>query len=367
MEQEMKADRWLDDVRWIVQGRGAKPLPPTLDGVGEPGERSRGPPSCSTDGKKAVPTTGSGNLRCAWGWSRGQTRTPVALTALASSFCRLPPSLPALRSVPAAAIPSLGTLQCCPVALGSEGGEYQLETFSEPRLSEWVFEPFTKPGASRSPGDAPPDSWDMEVGAPQLFHGQMRCCRVPRSALIRDCHRCHSHGWSKCGLCHRAGQTRCVRCKGSRRRPKRQECCQRCSGAGRRRCNTCSGRGSKTCVTCHGEKKLQHFKQLVITWKNIFEFVSEHHLDLPEKLLSKVSGENILKDEHVVVYPIIDFPHPQISLASQRAIAEHSVAFATSSRILRQYQTIELIPSTEVHHQHGKPYLCYFCGLLWAG
>lgn len=36
------------------------------------------------------------------------------------------------------------------------------------------------------------------------------------------------------------------------------------------------------------------------------------------------------------VYPIIDFPDPEISLASQRAVAEHSAAFATSSRILRQ-------------------------------
>ncbi|XP_054072423.1 LOW QUALITY PROTEIN: protein SSUH2 homolog [Rissa tridactyla] len=348
-EQEMKADSdldpergrsltpsappaWLDDVRRIVQGRGAKPLPPALDGVGEPRERSRGPPSCSTDGKKAVPTTGSGNLRCARGLSGGQMRTPVALTTLASSFCCLLPSLPAL-------------------------------TWRQLRLSEWVFEPFTKPGASGPPGDAPPDTWDVEVGAPWLFQGQTRCCRVPRSALVRDCHRCH--GRSKCGVCHGAGRTRRVRCKGSRRRLKRQERCQRCSGAGRRRCDTCSGWGSKTCATRQGEKKLQHFKQLVITWKNnIFEFVSEHHLDFPEKLLSKVSGENILKDEHVVVYTIIDFAHPEISLTLQRAIAERSAVFATSSRILRQLFLPQLIPVTEVHHQHsGKSYLYYVRGL----
>ncbi|XP_052634776.1 protein SSUH2 homolog isoform X1 [Harpia harpyja] len=131
------------------------------------------------------------------------------------------------------------------------------------------------------------------------------------------------------------------------------------------RCNTCSGRGSKTCVTCRGEKKLQHFKQVVIRWKNnVFEFVSEHHLNFPRELLGKVSGENIFKDENVVVYPIIDFPDPEISLASQRAVAEHSAAFAVSSRILRQRQTIELIPITEVHCQYsGKPYLYYIYGL----
>uniref|UniRef100_A0A663M648 Ssu-2 homolog n=1 Tax=Athene cunicularia TaxID=194338 RepID=A0A663M648_ATHCN len=201
---------------------------------------------------------------------------------------------------------------------------YRLETFSESRLSEWVFEPFTKPGAAGPSGDTPMDPWDVDIGAPPLFQGQTRRCRVPHSVLVRVSPRSLS-------------ATRCVTCKGSRRRLKQQKRCQLCSGTGRKRCNTCSGRGSKTCVTCQGEKKLQHFKQLVITWKNnVFEFVSEHHLNFPGELLSKVSGANIFKDENVVVYPIIDFPDPEISLASQRAITEHSTALATSSRILRQ-------------------------------
>uniref|UniRef100_A0A8B9V9N2 Ssu-2 homolog n=1 Tax=Anas zonorhyncha TaxID=75864 RepID=A0A8B9V9N2_9AVES len=158
---------------------------------------------------------------------------------------------------------------------------YRLETFSESRLSEWAFEPFTKPGTSRPPGDIPPDLWDVEVGVPPLFQGQTRRCRVPRSALVR---------------------ARCVTCRGSRRRLKQQKRCQLCSGTGRSRCSTCSGRGSKTCTTCQGEKKLRHFRQLVITWRNnVFEFVSEHHLNFPGELLSKVSGENIFQDENVVV------------------------------------------------------------------
>ncbi|NWS43617.1 SSUH2 protein, partial [Probosciger aterrimus] len=242
---------------------------------------------------------------------------------------------------------------------------YRLETFSESRLSEWVFEPFTKPRAAGPPGDAPMDLWDMEVVSPPFFQGRTWRCRLPHSALVRDCHRCHGHGRSKCRVCHGAGRTRCVTCKGSRRRLKQQKRCQLCSGTGRKRCNTCSGRGSKTCATCQGEKKLQHFKQLVITWKNdVFEFVSEHHLNFPGEILSKVSGERIFKDENVMVYPIIDFPEPEISLASQRAIAEHSAALAMSSRIRRQRQTIELIPITEVHYQYsGKPYLYYIYGL----
>lgn len=96
----------------------------------------------------------------------------------------------------------------------------------------------------------------------------------------------------------------------------------------------------------------------------MFEFVSEHQLNFPGELLSKVNGENVFKDENVLVYPIIDFPIPEISLASQRAITEHNAAFATSSRILQQRQTIELIPITEVHYLYaGKTYLYYIYGL----
>nr|XP_047927268.1 protein SSUH2 homolog isoform X4 [Anser cygnoides] len=93
---------------------------------------------------------------------------------------------------------------------------YRLETFSESRLSEWAFEPFTKPGASRPPGDVPPDLWDVEVGVPPLFQGQTRRCRVPRSALVRECHRCHGRGRSQCGACHGAGRPAC--CSGERER-----------------------------------------------------------------------------------------------------------------------------------------------------
>ncbi|KAM8995079.1 protein SSUH2 homolog [Ara ararauna] len=266
-----------------------------------------------------------------------------------------------------------------------------------------MLSPPAEPRAAGPPGDTPMVLWDMEVGPPLLFQGWTQWCRVPRSALVRDCHRCHGHGRSKCRVCHGTSRTRCVTCKGSQRRLKQQKRCQLCSSTGHKRCNTCSGQHSKTCATCQGEKKLQHFKHLAITWKNnVFEFVSEHHLNFPGELLSKVSGESIFKDEKVImsatprqhkplsgearhyfgrfytlqgwdghafvtltlVYPIIDFPEPEISLASQRAIAEHSAVLPASSRILWLHQPIELIPITEVHYQYsGKPYLYYIYGL----
>ncbi|XP_010085964.1 PREDICTED: protein SSUH2 homolog [Pterocles gutturalis] len=187
---------------------------------------------------------------------------------------------------------------------------YRLETFSESRLSEWAFEPFTTSASCTHSS---------------VLKGTL--------AFLPSC------GEIAIAL--------------------------------KEMCNTCSGRGSKTCATCRGGKKLQHFEQLVITWKNnVFEFVSEHHLNFPAELLCKVSGENVFKDENVVVYPIIDFPHPAISLASQRAAAEHSAAVTTSSRGEGGHtaepprQSIERIPITEVQSQHaGKPCLYYIYGL----
>ena len=40
------------------------------------------------------------------------------------------------------------------------------------------------------------------------------------------------------------------------------------------------------------------------------------------------------------VYPIVDFPLPEISLASQRGIAEHSAALASRARVLRQVSEV---------------------------
>ncbi|KYO24913.1 SSUH2-like protein isoform B [Alligator mississippiensis] len=242
---------------------------------------------------------------------------------------------------------------------------YRLETFNESRLSEWTFEPLTSNLVDGPQNGTSPRPWDIKVQTPPLFQDDTRKFRIPHSSLVKACHKCHGHGRYKCSGCQGAGWMRCVSCSGTRQRRKQQRRCQMCSGTGRKRCSTCSGRGNKTCMTCQGERKLLHFKQLIITWKNnVFEFVSEHQLDFPGELLSKVNGENVFRDENVLVYPIIDFPKPEISLASERAIAEHNAAFTASSRILQQRQTIELIPITEVHYQYaGKTYLYFIYGL----
>ncbi|KAJ1110618.1 hypothetical protein NDU88_007968 [Pleurodeles waltl] len=241
---------------------------------------------------------------------------------------------------------------------------YRLETFNEARLSEWTFEHYTNQAVDGPQNGPTPGPWEFKVQIPLMFQEDTKKFMVPHSSMIKACHKCHGHGRYKCSGCHGAGRARCVTCSGSRSKTKHKQC-QVCSGSGRKRCNTCSGRGSKVCTTCRGEKKLLHFLQLTISWKNnLFEYITEEQqLNFPKEVLIKVQGANIFKDQGDQVYPIVGFPNLAISQASQRALAEHNAMYAGSSRILQQRQTIDLIPITEVHYEYkGKSYMYYIYG-----
>ncbi|XP_059519396.1 protein SSUH2 homolog isoform X3 [Myotis daubentonii] len=205
---------------------------------------------------------------------------------------------------------------------------YRLETFSESRISEWTFQPFTNHAVDGPRRGTSPQLWDIKVQVPPMFQEETRKFQVPHSSLVKECHKCHGRGRYKCSGCHGACMVRCPSCSGAKRRAKQPGRCQLCSGSGRHRCSTCSGRGNKTCATCKGEKKLLHFVQLVIVWKNsLFEFVSEHRLNCPGQLLAKAKGENLFKDENTT------------------------------------RQTIELVPLTEVHYWYrGKTNVYYIYG-----
>ncbi|EHB13909.1 hypothetical protein GW7_19498 [Heterocephalus glaber] len=257
---------------------------------------------------------------------------------------------------------------------------YRLETFSESRLSEWTFQPFTNHLVDGPHRGTSPKLWDIKVQVPAMFQEDTRKSQVPHSSLVKDCHKCCGHGRYKCSGCHGAG----TRTRGPWELP--GPASYRTVLTVALRCSMCSGRGSKTCSTCKGERKLVHFVQLVTMWRNsLFEFVSEPHLDCPRELLAKAKGENLFRDENSVVrralwagagssgqcggcshrqvYPIVDFPLRDISLASRRGISQHSAALASRGRILQQRQTIELVPLTEVHYWYqGKTSVYYIYG-----
>uniref|UniRef100_A0A8C3P736 Ssu-2 homolog n=1 Tax=Chrysemys picta bellii TaxID=8478 RepID=A0A8C3P736_CHRPI len=203
---------------------------------------------------------------------------------------------------------------------------YRLETYHESRLSEWTFQPFTNNLVDGPQNGASPRPWDIKVQAPPMFQDDTKKFRVPHSSLVKVIQ-------SMDRLKSRAKCMRCVTCSGARHRKKQQKRCKMRSGTGRKRCSTCSGRGNKTCMTCQGEKKLLHFIQLIITC-SIFSSLNPQHISCHA---GWVCIPFLFKFQ---VYPIVDFPKPEISLASQRAITEHNAAFATSSRILQQVSQI---------------------------
>lgn len=193
---------------------------------------------------------------------------------------------------------------------------YRLETFSESRISEWTFQPFMNHSVDGPQRGTSPRLWDIKVQVPPMFQEDTKKFQVPHSSLVK---------------------VRCSACSGAKHRARQPRRCQMCSGSGRRRCSTCSGRGNKTCATCRGQRRLVHFIQLVVMWRNsVFEFVSQHQRHCPRELLAKAKGENLFRDENSAVYPIVDFPLREISLASQRGIAEHSASLASRARILQQ-------------------------------
>ncbi|KAJ6650945.1 hypothetical protein lerEdw1_001422, partial [Lerista edwardsae] len=201
--------------------------------------------------------------------------------------------------------------------------------------------------------------WDIKVQGPQMFQEDTKKCRVPHSSLVKIHENKLQFHISK--VQHLFW--------------KRQQ--DLCDLPRREKVATLQPTDDNLVrvffhvtlkVVLHTkEVNVHNDTQSIIMFKrnNVYEFISEHpELNFPRELLSEATGENIFKDQNTQVYPLVDFPYPEISLASQRAIAEHNAAFASTSRILQQRQTIELIPVTEVRYQYtGKHYLYYVYGM----
>ncbi|MED6268800.1 hypothetical protein CHARACLAT_026214 [Characodon lateralis] len=131
------------------------------------------------------------------------------------------------------------------------------------------------------------------------------------------------------------------------------------------RCLRCRGDGYKTCSVCHGAQKLLHFIQLTVTWKNnISDFIPDRQPDFPDKKFEKVSGDPFFIDENVLVYPIQGFSDQEICDVSTKLIHEHLYRFTSTSRILQQRQTIELVPLTHAFYSYsGKDYSFFVYGM----
>ncbi|XP_013909239.1 PREDICTED: protein SSUH2 homolog [Thamnophis sirtalis] len=119
------------------------------------------------------------------------------------------------------------------------------------------------------------------------------------------------------------------------------------------------------CYRCDWKGVLLYHTELSITWvNNILEYTADNKSELPIYHLQEVTGRKILSDEHNLVRPIIEFPELSIKDYSRSSIAQHKMMFASGEhRILKQRQTVELVPLTKVKYEwKGKPYSFYVFG-----
>ncbi|XP_029098031.1 protein SSUH2 homolog isoform X2 [Monodon monoceros] len=62
---------------------------------------------------------------------------------------------------------------------------YRLETFSESRISEWTFQPFTNHSVDGPQRGTSPRLWDIKVQVPPMFQEDTRKFQVPHSSLVK--------------------------------------------------------------------------------------------------------------------------------------------------------------------------------------
>ncbi|XP_069499585.1 protein SSUH2 homolog isoform X5 [Ambystoma mexicanum] len=226
---------------------------------------------------------------------------------------------------------------------------YRLETFTESRSSEWKSVPYNGE-VIHAYGTAPaPLPWDIAVKVPTLFKDGEEKVKVPYTSSVKPCQTCLSMGQTICQKCHGSGRVQCWVCNGVGRRM--NDRCSHCNGMGNERCTTCHGNGRVTCTGCNGKRQLLFYIELKVTWKNNAQvFLADKTSAFPSDLFKKVTGKQLFTDEQFLVYPLMTFPDASINQASQIAIQQHNTQFASTSRILRQRHTIELIPLTKVDY-----------------
>nr|XP_006132925.2 protein SSUH2 homolog isoform X1 [Pelodiscus sinensis] len=241
---------------------------------------------------------------------------------------------------------------------------YRLQTFTEARETFPISEPYDGGFVDSSDVAPAPAPWALAVDAPPLFMDCEMHIPVPHTYSVQDCPSCQGRGKNRCHSCNGCGKRRCTACSGTGWQDASNQSCLFCSGSGKRRCSNCHGCGWRKCIRCYGKGLLLYHSELTITWKNsIAEYVVDKNSGFPIYHLQEVTGKEIFSDENQVVYPIVNFPEPAIDQGSKSCIAQHQMQFASSSRILRQKQTIELIPLTKVDYDwRGKIYSFYVFG-----
>ncbi|XP_075688641.1 protein SSUH2 homolog [Rhinoderma darwinii] len=227
---------------------------------------------------------------------------------------------------------------------------YCLETFTESRNCEWVTEQYTGQHVDSANIGSALQPWEVPVVVPDMFKDGTQKMKVPNTSSVKACSQCKGMGKNMCLKCHGTGRIQCTWCNGTGRRMQ-MEMCPQCFGSGTESCRMCSSTNAQNCVSCAGRGQVLTYMQLNVTWKNNqYQFISDHHSEFSSDLFKTVHGEKIFTDEQLSVSPLADFPDSSITWASQNALEQHRTQFSSSCRVLRQRQSVELLPLTKVQY-----------------
>ncbi|XP_044157710.1 protein SSUH2 homolog isoform X2 [Bufo gargarizans] len=215
---------------------------------------------------------------------------------------------------------------------------FSLETFTDSRTCEWVTELYTGQHVD-STNVRFVQPWEVTVAVPDMFKDRTQKMKVPNTSSVK---------------------IQCMWCNGTGRRMQ-MEMCQQCYGSGTESCRMCNVTNIQNCVTCAGRGQVLTYLQLTVTWKNNkYEYISDHNSEFSSDHFSAVHGERIFTDEQLSVSPLAHFPDSSIIWASQNALEQHRTQFSSTCHVLRQRQSIELLPLTKVQYTwKGNP-LNYF-------
>ncbi|XP_075142302.1 protein SSUH2 homolog [Leptodactylus fuscus] len=236
---------------------------------------------------------------------------------------------------------------------------YCLETFTESRSCEWVTEKNRGQYVDVSNVGFAPQPWDVPVSVPDMFRDATQKMVVPNTVTLKACSHCNGMGMNMCLKCHGTGRIQCMWCNGSGRHMQ-MEMCSQCYGRGNDICRLCTNRRIQNCVACAGKGQVLNYLLLTVTWKNNkYDFVSDQNSEFSSNLFKTVHGERIYTDEQPSVSPLTHFPDSSIILASQNALDQHGTQFS-SCRVIRQRQSVELLPLTKVRYTWKGKQLNYF-------
>ncbi|XP_070536141.1 protein SSUH2 homolog isoform X2 [Ptychodera flava] len=99
--------------------------------------------------------------------------------------------------------------------LQSSALHYELETFTERRHTNRVYQPYRGELVDGPINGRPPGPWQVDVQPDYLFSNHTKQIEVPHTSTVHGCFHCRSHGFVRCGRCLGRGRVRCAICRGA--------------------------------------------------------------------------------------------------------------------------------------------------------